>query len=89
MANVRVQVEIFSEGVSALMCSPGIVAKTNEAARRIAKTAGSQYFYAKSAQIIGDRPMAFVKPVGNKGRLVEAREKRLLKAVTSCKSSAR
>ena len=89
MAKVRIQVEMLRDGVSALMCSPGIVAKTNDAARLVAQKAGTKYYYAKTAQVVGDRPIALVVPVGNKGRLVEAREKRLLKAVTSCKSSAR
>ena len=88
MTKVRIEVDVLSDGVSALLCSPGIVAKTDEAAKRIERAAGPN-FYAKPSRIVGDRPIALVVPVGDKGKRQEAAEKRLSKAVTSCKSSAR
>ena len=88
MARTRVQVEVLSDGISALMREAGIVAEVDKAAERIAVIAGDE-FSAKPAQVVGDRVMALVVPVGMKGRIVEAKEKRLSKAVTACKSSAR
>ncbi len=85
MAKVRIQVDILSDGVSALMRSQGIASAVDSAARRVAKVAGNE-FHAKPAQVVGDRVMALVVPVGYKGRYVEATEKRLSKAVTACRS---
>lgn len=88
MAKVRIEVDIISDGVSALMRSQGIASAVDSAAKRIERAAGPE-FYAKPAQVVGDRVMALVVPVGMKGRRIEATEKRLSKAVTACKSSAR
>lgn len=85
MAKVRIQVEVLSDGISALMKEAGIVAEVDKAAERIAGIAGDE-FSAKPAQVVGDRVMALVVPVGYKGRYVEATEKRLSKAVTACRS---
>ena len=85
MAKVRVQVEILSDGVSALMKSAGIVAAVDSAAQRIASTAGAE-FSARPAQVVGDRPLALVVPDGYEGRLMEATDKTLSKAVTACRS---
>ena len=88
MPKVRIQVEMLSDGVSALMRSQGIANAVDAAAKRVERAAGPE-FYAKPAEVVGDRVMALVVPVGNKGRIKEAREKRLSKAVTSCKSQVR
>ena len=85
MARTRVQIEVLSDGISALMKEPAIVAEVDRAAERIAGIAGEE-FSAKPAQVVGDRPMALVVPVGYKGRYVEATEKTLSKAVTACRS---
>lgn len=85
MARVRIQVEVLSDGISALMCSQGIASAVDSAAKRIERVAGPE-FYAKPAQVVGDRVMALVVPVGYRGRYVEATEKRLSKAVTACRS---
>lgn len=85
MAKVRVQVEILSDGVAALMKSAGIVAAVDSAAQRIASAAGAE-FSAKPAQVVGDRPLALVVPDGYEGRLMEATDKTLSKAVTACRS---
>lgn len=85
MAKVRIQVEVLSDGVSALMCSQGIASAVDSAAHRIARVAGNE-FHAKPAQVVGDRVMALVVPVGYRGRYAEATEKRLSKAVTACRS---
>lgn len=85
MAKVRIQVDILSDGVSALMRSQGIASAVDSAAKRIERVAGPE-FHAKPAQVVGDRVMALVVPVGYRGRYVEATEKRLSKAVTACRS---
>ena len=85
MAKVRVQVEVLSDGISALMCDPAIVAQVDAAAQRIASAAGPE-FSAKPAQKVGDRPMALVVADGYEGRYLEATEKSLSKAVTACRS---
>ena len=85
MAKVRVQVEILSDGVAALMKSAGIVAAVDSAAQRIASAAGAEVS-ARPAQVVGDRPMALVVPDGYEGRYLEATEKTLSKAVTACRS---
>lgn len=88
MAKVRIEVDIISDGLSALMKSAPIVAAVNAAAKRIERAAGPE-FLAKPAILRDERAVALVVPVGYKGRYVEATEKRLSKAVTACKSSAR
>ena len=88
MAKVRIEVDILSDGVAALMQSPGIASAVDSAAKRIERAAGPE-FHAKPAQVVGDRAMALVVPVGRKGRYAEATDKRLSKAVTACKSSHR
>ncbi|MBR3157878.1 MAG: hypothetical protein IKF14_02120 [Atopobiaceae bacterium] len=85
MANVKVKVELLSDGVSQLMCSDGIRAAVNSAAQKVAGVAGQRYM-AKGARVVGDRPIALVVPAGAKGALDEAAEKRLSKAVTACRS---
>lgn len=88
MAKVRIEVDILSDGVAALMQSSGIVSAVNESAGRIARAAGPE-FEVKPAKTVGDRALALVVPAGRDGAIAEARDKRLSKAVTSCKSSAR
>lgn len=85
MARTRVQIEVLSDGISALMKEAGIVAEVDKAAERIAGIAGDE-FSAKPAQVVGDRPMALVVPDGDEGRYLEATEKTLSKAVTACRS---
>lgn len=84
-ANVRARVEVLSDGISALMKHPAIVAEADAAAQRIAGMAGDG-FSALPAQVVGDRPMALVVPDGYEGRYLEATEKTLSKAVTACRS---
>ena len=83
--SVRVKVEVLSDGISALMKQPAIVAEVDAAAQRIAGMAGDG-FSALPAQVVGDRPMALVVPDGYEGRYLEATEKTLSKAVTACRS---
>ena len=85
MARTRVQIEVLSDGISALMKEAAIVAEVDRAAQRIAGIAGDG-FSAKPAQVVGDRPMALVVPDGDEGRYLEATEKTLSKAVTACRS---
>ena len=85
MARTRVQIEVLSDGISALMKDAAIVAEVDRAAQRIAGIAGDE-FSAKPAQVVGDRPLALVVPDGDEGRYLEATEKTLSKAVTACRS---
>lgn len=85
MARTRVQIEVLSDGISALMKEAGIVAEVDKAAERIAGIAGDE-FSVKPAQVVGDRPMALVVPDGYEGSYLEATEKTLSKAVTACRS---
>lgn len=85
MAKVRIQVEMLRDGVADLMKSDAIVAAVDAAAKRIERAAGPE-FHAKPAILRDERAVALVVPVGRKGRIVEAREKRLSKAVTACRS---
>ena len=85
MARTRVQIEVLSDGISALMKEAAIVAEVDRAAQRIAGIAGDE-FSAKPAQVVGDRALALVVPDGDEGRRLEATEKTLSKAVTACRS---
>lgn len=85
MARTQVRIEVLSEGIAALMQEPGMVAEVNAAASRIASMAGDE-FEVKEAEVHGDRPMALVVPKGKEGRVAEARDKALSKAVSACRS---
>lgn len=85
MARTQVRVEVLSEGIAALMQTAGMVAEVNAAASAIQQAAGD-LFEVKEARVVGDRPMALVVPSEYEGRVAEARDKTLSKAVSACRS---
>lgn len=85
MSRTQVRIEVLSDGIAALMQTEGVTAEVNAAASRIQSYAGDE-FEVKEAEVHGDRPVALVVPTGQEGRLAEARDKTLSKAVSACRS---
>lgn len=84
MAKTRVRVEVLSDGISALMQTAFATAEVDAAAARIQSMAGD-LFEVKPARVQGDRVMALVVPTDVEGRVAEARDKVLSKAVSACR----
>lgn len=80
----RIEVEVLSDGVEALLKSAGIAAACESSAERIAATAGPEWSVVGPFQP-GDRSMFLVVGDGE-GNYLEATEKTLSKAVSACRS---
>ena len=78
------EIELRSDGIEKLLNSSGVAFKCLAEAQRMANKAGP-HFTAKGPLSPGSRALALVVPKDGTGAYLEATEKTLSKAVSSCR----